>query len=74
MALPIVERGPSLPENRGPNSLNIAGYQKAAERLIAEQVNATEPAIDLIGNSYLSEDLKGRYIEIVRANTGVLSG
>ncbi len=48
--------------------------KKAAERLLAEQIDALEPAIRLIQSSFLPEKKKAEYERIVRANTLVLKG
>ena len=47
--------------------------EKSTERLLADQINATERAIELIRNSFLSEELKNQYMEIVKMNTTILS-
>ena len=46
---------------------------KVAERLILEQIQATEPAIELVRSSFLPEHQKEQYIELLHANTAILS-
>jgi len=57
--------------------LDFAEYceisKKASERLLAEQITATGPALELIGRSFLPEKLQQRFMEIVNASTAVLS-
>ena len=45
---------------------------KAAIRLLNQQANVLDGAVPLIRASYLPDDLKGEYEEIVRGNTAVL--
>ncbi|HVC95604.1 MAG TPA: HipA domain-containing protein [Pirellulales bacterium] len=57
--------------------LDFAAYcelpTRAAERLLSEQIAATEPAIRLVRSSFLSDEHKQEYIEILNLNTAVLS-
>jgi serine/threonine-protein kinase HipA len=59
------------------NWLEFATYcgitGKTAERVLAEQVNALGPSIELIRNSFLNDDLRAQYIEIINVNTSVLT-
>jgi flagellar biosynthesis regulator FlaF len=48
--------------------------RKAAETLLAAQIEALEPAIHLIQNSFLREKKKEDYEKIIRANSSVLKG
>src|SRR5262245_21142977 len=48
--------------------------KKAAQSLVTAQIEALEPAIQLIQNSVLPEKKKGEYETIIRANTSVLKG
>lgn len=56
--------------------LEFASYcqlpQRAAQRLLAEQIEALEPCITLIENSYLPDDAKAEYQAILRENIGIL--
>jgi serine/threonine-protein kinase HipA len=59
------------------NWLEFATYcgitEKAAERVLGEQVSALDPSIELIRNSFLSDALKDQYVEIINVNTAVLT-
>lgn len=56
--------------------LEFADYsgilQRAAARLLQEQINALEPSLRLIEASFLPDELKSRYQDIVRSNTELL--
>jgi len=58
--------------------LDFARYctipDRAAEGVIAAQVKALEPSVQLIQNSFLSEQQKKEYEEIIRKRTSLLSG
>jgi serine/threonine-protein kinase HipA len=58
--------------------IDFAAYceipKKAAESLLATQVEALEPAIHMIQSSFLPEKKKADYERIVRVNTSVLKG
>jgi len=58
--------------------LDFAEYceipKRAAERLIADQIDVLAPSIELISKSFLSQEMKEEYEETIRANTAVLSG
>jgi serine/threonine-protein kinase HipA len=47
--------------------------EKAAARLLADQIDVTGPAIELIHNSFLPEELKNQFIQIISLNTAILS-
>ncbi len=57
--------------------LDFADYcdlpQRVADRLIAEQVDALNPSMNLIEASFLPEDLKSRYKQLVIENTRLIS-
>jgi serine/threonine-protein kinase HipA len=57
--------------------LNFAEYceipERAAKRVIGEQTDVLDEALDLIARSFLPERGKTRYEEILRENTAVLS-
>ncbi len=46
--------------------------QRAAVRLLQEQIDALDPSLRLIEASFLPDELKSRYQEIVRSNTELL--
>jgi serine/threonine-protein kinase HipA len=58
--------------------LNFAEYcgipRRAAETLLAAQVAALEPAVRLIGSSFLPDKKKAEYERIIRDHTLILSG
>ena len=58
--------------------LDFAEYceipEKAAKRLISEQIETLEPAIRLISASFLPEQMKEQYAVFLRRNTSVLTG
>jgi serine/threonine-protein kinase HipA len=47
--------------------------KKAAESLITDQIKAREPAIELIRSSFLPDELKSQFAEIINVNTAILS-
>lgn len=57
--------------------LNFAEYceipKRAAERLLTEQIDALASSIELISKSLLSQEMKERYAETIRANTAILN-
>ena len=57
--------------------LDFAEYSqipdRAAVRLLQEQIDALEPSLRLIEASFLPDDLKSQYQDIVRQNTELLS-
>ncbi len=59
------------------NWLEFADYcgitSRAAERVISEQVSALAPSIELIRNSFLTDELKEQYVEIINVNTSILA-
>ena len=46
--------------------------ERAITRLIRTQIDALEPAIELVGSSFLDDQQKSAYEKILRKNTGVL--
>jgi len=48
--------------------------EKAAESLLAEQIEATEPASRLVRRSFLSEEQQEQYVAILTSNTTILAG
>lgn len=47
--------------------------EKAAKRLLSEQIDALEPALRFISASFLPNEMKEQYEEIVRKNTTILA-
>ena len=58
--------------------LDLADYcklpGKAAKRVIDEQVEALEPSLELISNSFLTPQMKDEYVRIVQDRTRILTG
>jgi serine/threonine-protein kinase HipA len=58
--------------------LDFAAYcglpPRAAERLLAEQADALEPARAMVRRSFLPEEIKEQYEQVVQDNTAVLTG
>lgn len=82
--LPVpTDRDLALPIGRKKNNLtrqswfDFAGYceipERAAVRLLNEQIEALEPSVDFIHASFLPDELKVQYEAIVRQNAAILS-
>ena len=75
LAMPIGGRDKNFTRRKW---LDFAEYckipKRAAERLITNQIDALAPSIDLISKSFLSQEMKEKYEEMIRANTAVLNG
>jgi len=58
--------------------LRLADYcqipERAAKRLISDQIEALEPALRLISSSFLPDQMKEQYEGFLRENTSVLTG
>jgi serine/threonine-protein kinase HipA len=48
--------------------------ERAARRLLSQQIDVLEPALGLIARSYLPDEMKEPYERILRANTAALVG
>ena len=74
LSLPIGGKKTKLTRN---SWLDFAAYcglaKKAANRLLTEQIDATQPAIEMIRSSFLSGDQQERYVEILNESTAVLT-
>jgi serine/threonine-protein kinase HipA len=74
LALPICGRKSGLVRR---SWLDFAEYsqipERAAATLLSEQIEALEPSLGLIHASFLPDDQKVQYEEIVRRNTAILS-
>lgn len=75
LALPVGGRNKNLTRR---SWLNLAEYcelpERAAERLITDQINALEPSLKLISDSFLIDEMKEVYRQIVMDNTAILTG
>ncbi|HUT13894.1 MAG TPA: HipA domain-containing protein [Thermoguttaceae bacterium] len=75
LALPVGGKNKNLTRR---SWLDLAEYCKlpkqAAERLIADQIEALEPSLALISNSFMPDEMKHAYERIVRDNTAILAG
>ena len=75
LALPIDGRNKNVTKRKW---LDFAEYceipERAAKRVISEQIDALEPSLRLISASFLPNDMKEQYESIVRENTAVLTG
>ncbi len=75
LAMPIGGRDKNFTKQ---NWLEFAEYceipERAAKRVISDQINALEPSLKLISASYLPNEMKEQYESIVRENTTVLTG
>ena len=74
LALPVCGRNRNL--NRQ-NWLELSEYyglpQRAAERIIDEQIAALEPSLELISNSFLPEEMKDEFKVILQDTTATLN-
>jgi serine/threonine-protein kinase HipA len=74
LAIPIGGRKAKLTRKTW---LDFAAYcdlpRKTAERLLAEQVRAAAPSTELIERSFLSDELKKQFVEIISTSTAILS-
>jgi len=74
LALPLGGRNKNL-TRRG--WLNFAKYcslpEKAAKRIIDEQIEALEPSVKLISGSFLPDEMKTEFVDIVRGTTAILT-
>jgi serine/threonine-protein kinase HipA len=70
LALTIRGKRSGLTRNDWLEFANYAGIpEKAARRVVDDQIEAFESAEKLIGASYLPDEKKEQYVEILRANT-----
>ena len=74
LSLPITGKQSKLNRNSWLEFADYCGLaRKAAQRLLSDQIEATEPAIRLIRGSFLPDAQKDQYVEILNQNTVVLS-
>jgi serine/threonine-protein kinase HipA len=75
LAMPIGGRNSKLRRDRWLLFAEYCGLpERAATRLLTEQIDALEPALDLVAASFLQDVMKEQYAEIIRENTAVLAG
>ena len=73
LALPICGKKSGLKQRIWLDFANYAGIpERAAARLLQEQIDALEPSLRLIEASFLTDELKSQYEAIVRQNTKLL--
>lgn len=74
LALPVDGRDKNLTRRKWLDFAEYCGIpERAAKRVISEQIDALEPASRLLSASFLPSDMKEQYESIVRENTAVLS-
>jgi serine/threonine-protein kinase HipA len=73
LALPIRGKKRDLAKQQWLDFAEYAGIpERAAARLLQEQINALEPSLSFIDASFLPDELKSQYQDIVRHNTELL--
>jgi serine/threonine-protein kinase HipA len=73
LALPICGRRSNLATQHWLDFAAYAGIpERAAARLLHEQIDALEPSVRFIEASFLPDELKSQYQDIVRHNTELL--
>lgn len=74
LAMPLLGRDKKLTRRMWLDFARYCGIpEKAAKRLLSEQIEALESALHLISASFLPEEMKEQYEGIIRKNTAVLS-
>lgn len=74
LSLPIAGKKSRLTRATWSKFADYCGItQRAADRVLSEQVDALEPSVERIGNSFLPGPLQADYIRIVRENTTILA-
>lgn len=75
LAMPIGGRDKNFTRRKWLDFAEYCGIpERAAKRLISEQVEALEPALRLVSASFLPTDMKEQYEVFLRHNTSVLVG
>jgi serine/threonine-protein kinase HipA len=75
LAMPIGGQRKSLKRRSWLDFADYCGIpERAAKRIISEQIEALEPALGLVSASFLSDQLKEKYEGFLRQNTSVLIG
>lgn len=73
LALPVCGKQSNLTRRLWFDFAEYAGIpERAAARLLREQIDALEPSLRFIDASFLPDELKSQYQEIVRQNTELL--
>jgi serine/threonine-protein kinase HipA len=73
LALPICGKKRDLAKQQWLDFAEYAGIpERAAARLLQEQIDALQPSIPFIDASFLPDELKSQYQDIVRHNTELL--
>ncbi len=74
LSLPIGGRNKDLTRRHW---LEFAAYcqipERAARRLLAQQIDAFDEAAELVGRSFLTSEMRNRYLEVLRQNTSTLA-
>jgi serine/threonine-protein kinase HipA len=74
LALPMNGRDRNFSQGSWLKFADYCGLpRRAAKRLLAEQVAAFDPATPLVSSSYLPDEMKEQYLEILRQNTAILA-
>lgn len=75
LAMPVSGRTSGLTRRKWLDFADYCGIpRRAAERSVAEQIDAFDGARSLVEASWLSSDLRSRYINILQGHTAVLIG
>ena len=75
LAMPIGGKKKNLTRRHWLDFADYCGLpERAAKRLISEQIDALEAAIKLVAASFLSAEMKQDYEGFLRKNTSVLVG
>lgn len=73
LAMPICGKRSNLAKQHWLDFAEYAGLpERAAVRLLQEQIDALDPSLRFIDASFLPDDLKSQYQDIVRQNTELL--
>ncbi|MBI3862925.1 MAG: HipA domain-containing protein [Planctomycetia bacterium] len=74
LAMPVGGRDRKLTRGIWVEFADYCGIpDKAAKRLISEQIDSLDPALRLISASFLPESMKNQYEALIRANTAILA-
>lgn len=73
LAMPIGGRHKNLTRRKWLDFAEYCGIpERAAKRLISEQIDALDPVLRLVSASFLADRMKGQFEEFLRQNTRVL--
>ena len=74
LAMPVGGRDKNFTKRKWLEFAEYCGLpERAANRVISDQIKALEPSLKLISASFLPDEMKEQYESIVRENTAVLS-